>query len=290
MAIYSFTCPDIGCYTNFQCDPEFQNKVVAVAFVKKTAAIYINKTTPELWKSSLLEAYLADNAFIVFNTSGEKPKPDTATTTGRGMQNTKALAKTHTVNYTDMQGVVLGNVEFYNDILASSQNYDFYFFTPSRIWDASGNYVTVIGDPVISADLNTYQQAEVAVTWIAKVNPLPYEFDTDSFLEGLYFEVTPDDGTACVTVLNIDTDVIVPFTAALNIAGLDLLMGDPIWSVENISNPILFIDIVTPTGLTTTLSLNAPSGTGTVTFDVIAQTASGCILGTYTHCATVIAD
>jgi hypothetical protein len=289
MSTYSLTCPDIGCYTNFQCDPEFQNKVVAVAYVKKSAPA-LNKTTAALWKDSLLEAYLANNAFIVFNTSGEKPKPDTATTGGRGMQNTKALAKTHTVNYTDMQGVVQSNVQFYNDILSTSQNYDFYFFTPNRIWDASGAYVTVIGDPVISADLNTYQMAEVAVTWVAKTNPLPYEFDTDSFLEGLYFEVTPDDGAACVIVSSLDVDVLAPFTASLNIVGLTLTAGDPVWSVENISDPAkLSIDIVTPTGLTTDLSLNPGTGFGTVTFDVIAKTATGCILGSYTHCASLIA-
>jgi hypothetical protein len=183
MSIYSFTCPDIGCYTNYQCDPEFQNKIIAVAYVKKAFALTpTEKSTPELWSAALLSRYSAGQGYIVFNTSGEKPKPDTATTTGRGMQNTKALAKTHTVNYVDMQGVVDTNVQFYNDILATSQNFDFYYFTPSRIWDASGKYVTVIGDPVISADLNTYQQAEVAVTWVSKTNPLPFEFDTNTFL------------------------------------------------------------------------------------------------------------
>ncbi len=102
MSIYSLDCPTIGCYTNFQCDPEFLNKVVAVAFVNKSYSGSINKSTPELWLESLHEAYLMGEGFLILNTSGEKPKPDTATVSGRGMQTTKALAKTHTVNIQDM--------------------------------------------------------------------------------------------------------------------------------------------------------------------------------------------
>lgn len=288
MSTYSLTCPDIGCYTNFQCDPEFQNKVVAVAYVKKSATSLINKTTPALWKDSLLEAYVANNAFIVFNTSGEKPKPDTATVSGRGMQNTKALAKTHTVNYTDMQGVVQSNVQFYNDILSTSQNYDFYFFTPNRIWDASGAYVTVIGDPVISADLNTYQQAEVAVTWIAKTNPLPYEFDTDSFLEGLFFEITIPAGSGCTNITTSGTETVF-FQTALNVDMIALPTGDPIWSIENISNPALISIALDPTLSSCDVIITSIGTTGSVTFDVVTKTASGCIIGTYTHCVNITA-
>ena len=187
MSIFSLTCPDVGCYQNYLCDPEFQNKIVGVAYVRKSAALSASeKSTAELWIAALYDRYLNGEAYLIFNTSGEKPKPDTATVAGRGMQNTKALAKTHTLTYQDMQ-VTQNNISFYNDILASAQNFDFYYFTPGRIWDASGYYVTVIGDPVITADLNTYQMAEVTVNWVSKVNPLPYTFDTDSFLEGLYY-------------------------------------------------------------------------------------------------------
>jgi len=170
MSIFSLTCPDVGCYQNFLCDPEFQNKIIAVAYVRKAAALTpAEKADADSWIAALYDRYLNGEGYLVFNTSGEKPKPETATTAGRGMQNTKALAKTHTLTYQDMQGVVQNNVQFYNDILASAQNYDFYYFTPGRIWDASGYYVTVIGDPIITADLNTYQMAEVTVNWVSKV-------------------------------------------------------------------------------------------------------------------------
>ena len=177
-----------------------------MAYVKKSAALSsVEKATADSWIAALYERYLDGEGYLVLNTSGEKPKPDTATTAGRGMQNTKALAKTHTLTYQDMQGVVQNNVQFYNDILGSSQNYDFYYFTPGRIWDASGYYVTVIGDPIITADLNTYQMAEVTVNWVSKVNPLPYEFDTDSFLEGLYYIISFTGGSGSTYIGNTIT-------------------------------------------------------------------------------------
>jgi hypothetical protein len=280
MSIYSLTCPDVSCYTNFSCDPEFQNKVVAVAFVKKSDALTVlEKASAAAWKSALLGRYASGSGFIVFNTSGEKPKPDTATTSGRGMQNTKALAKTHTLTYMDMQGVVQSNVQFYNEILATSQNYDFYYFTPGRIWDASGAYVTVIGDPVISADLNTYQQAEVSVTWISKVNPLPYEFDTDVFLEGLSIDISVTAGSdltynvvdACVeggnSIINLSYDFSQPTTGGTGV----------VWSATASSGVTLAI--TAPYSDDTTLSW-CTSVLGINTIYVTCTSLDGCIYGT----------
>lgn len=275
MSIYSITCPDVGCYTNFQCDPEFLNKVVAVAYIKKTAGFAITNQTASELKEDFLTLFAEGDGFIVFNTSGEKPRPDTATTAGRGMQTTKALAKTHTLNYTDMQGIIKENVEWYNSILSTSQNYDFYYFTPGRVWDASGNYVTIIGDPVIGADLNTYQMAEVSVTWVSKANPLPFSMDTDTFLEGLYWIIgstTPADET-WNWVLDTCDDKISTITADLNvvIAGVD-----PTFSVSVISGGTAgSVEIDAESGVLTL----TPSNNGTIVFVITATNASGCVIG-----------
>jgi hypothetical protein len=280
MSIYSLTCPDVSCYTNFSCDPEFQNKVVAVAFVKKSYALTVGeKSTAASWKAALLGRYASGTGFVIFNTSGEKPKPDTATTSGRGMQNTKALAKTHTLTYMDMQGVVQSNVQFYNDILAASQNFDFYYFTPGRIWDASGAYVTVIGDPVISADLNTYQQAEVSVTWISKVNPLPYEFDTDVFLEGLSIEISVTGGD-----LTYDTQGVC-MEGGNSLIDLSYEYSQPtssvstgaIWSVT--SSIGVNASIVDPTALFGQISW-CTENLGPHTIYVTCTSSDGCVYGT----------
>lgn len=285
MSIYSISCPTIGCYQNFQCDPEFLNKVVAVAFIKK--GVDINKSTPTAWKTDLLQAMADGDGYIVFNTSGEKPRPETATTAGRGMQTTKALAKTHTVNVQDMSGVVANNIQFYNDMLSSSSKFDFYYFTPGRIWDASGSYVTVIGDPVITAELNTYQMAEVSITWVSKTNPLPYQFDTDTFLEGLYFNITAD---APYQSLNWYTSTCTPFgtdmDATLNVSGITT--ATQVWSFgEDMYEAVPGSGNWTPKnwiGTPPVLTINASTGgvnvlpeNGYGSFTIRVQ--AGCIFG-----------
>ena len=293
MSIFSLTCPDVGCYQNFLCDPEFQNKIVGVAYVRKSAALSAQeKSTADLWIAALYDRYLNGEAYLIFNTSGEKPKPDTATVAGRGMQNTKALAKTHTLTYQDMQGVVQSNVQFYNDILASAQNYDFYYFTPGRIWDASGYYVTVIGDPVITADLNTYQMAEVTVNWVSKVNPLPYTFDTDSFLEGLYYIIGATYGSN--TGFTWTSDCTDPQTAALTaVLNVGAISGAPalVWSIEEVSGSDAITEIA--------LAIDAESGEvswnpngqiGTYTFMVTVTNGFGCVFGQQEVTITVSCD
>ena len=281
MSIFSLTCPDVGCYQNFLCDPEFQNKIVAVAYVRKSAALTATeKSNADNWIAALYDRYLNGEAYLVFNTSGEKPKPETATTAGRGMQNTKALAKTHTLTYQDMQGVVQSNVQFYNDILASAQNFDFYYFTPGRIWDASGYYVTVIGDPIITADLNTYQMAEVTVNWVSKVNALPYEFDTDTFLEGLYYIISASGDFTGFTWAGCDDSSAgsVTMAAVLNVGAIS---GAPAqeWSLEatDTSDPLVDIGLAidSSTGIVT-WTYSTP---GTYTFIVTVTNAYGCVFG-----------
>ena len=289
MSIFSLTCPDVGCYQNFLCDPEFQNKIVAVAYVRKSAALTsTEKSTADNWIAALYDRYLNGEAYLVFNTSGEKPKPDTATTTGRGMQNTKALAKTHTLTYQDMQGVVQNNVQFYNDILATAQNFDFYYFTPGRIWDASGYYVTVIGDPIITADLNTYQMAEVTVNWVSKVNPLPYEFDTDTFLEGLYYIISSTGYSGDSWTSNCVNPQEATFSAVLNIGEVP---SEPtlIWTVEQAegSDPITDIGLVF---VDNDLQWNPGGYIGTYIFTVTVTNEYGCVFGQQTITLTVNCD
>jgi hypothetical protein len=226
------------------------------------------------------------DGYIVFNTSGEKPRPDTATTAGRGMQTTKALAKTHTVNYQDMQGVVKENVEFYNSILSASQNYDFYFFTPGRVWDCSGNYVTVIGDPVVGADINTYQLSEVSVTWVSKVNPLPFSMDTDTFLEGLYWVIGTTSTLPTISTWNwvIDTcaETSVFITAILNV---DLGEGyAPQFSVSVISGGT--VAGVTIDSVSGELTLT-PDTDGVIVFVITVTNESGCVIGQQQVTATI---
>lgn len=293
MSIFSLTCPDVGCYQNYLCDPEFQNKIVAVAYVRKSAALSTaEKSTADNWIAALYDRYLNGEAYLVFNTSGEKPKPETATVAGRGMQNTKALAKTHTLTYQDMQGVVQNNVQFYNDILATAQNFDFYYFTPGRIWDASGYYVTVIGDPIITADLNTYQMAEVTVNWVSKVNALPYEFDTDTFLEGLYYIISTVYGsnTGFTWTSDCTNPQTATFSAVLNVGAIS---GAPAleWSIAEVagSDDTTQINLAIDSA-TGDLTWNPNGYIGTYTFVVTVTNGFGCVFGQQEVTINVVCD
>ena len=281
MSVLSITCPTVGCYQNYNCDPEFQNKIIAVAYVKKSEALTaLEKSNATDWMDAFMQRYLDGDAYLVFNTSGDKPKPDTATTTGRGMQNTKTLAKTHTLNYMDMQGVTLVNVEFYNNFLSTSQLYDFYYFTPGRIWDASGSYVTVIGDPVITNELNTYQQAEVVVTWISKVNPLPYTFLTDTFNEGLYFIITNDPSGIPTTSFSISSSgtTATSWTAELNYDTTPVTIGTLVWTLQDGTSTIP--DGLTIDSSTGDLNEDGTSADGTYNLVVVVSNEAGCVFGT----------
>lgn len=289
MSVLSLICPTASCYQNYNCDPEYQNKIIAVAYVKKSAALTpLEKANATDWMDALMQKYLDGDAYLIFNTSGDKPKPETATTTGRGMQNTKTLAKTHTLNYMDMQGVTLLNVEFYNNFLSTSQLYDFYYFTPGRIWDASGSYVTVIGDPVITGELNTYQQAEVVVTWISKVNPLPYDFLTDTFNEGLYFIIEGPSGavptTSFTNVCQTTALETTGWTAVLNYDTTPLTEGDLVWSLQAGDDEV-------PTGLEIDangdLTLDTVD-TGTYNLNVVVTNEAGCVFGTLNFTIEVV--
>ena len=280
MSVLSLICPTASCYQNYNCDPEYQNKIIAVAYVKKSAALTpLEKANATDWIDALMQKYLDGDAYLIFNTSGDKPKPETATTTGRGMQNTKTLAKTHTLNYMDMQGVTLLNVEFYNNFLSTSQLYDFYYFTPGRIWDASGSYVTVIGDPVITGELNTYQQAEVVVTWISKVNPLPYDFLTDTFNEGLYFIIEGPSGAVpqtSFTGISGTSTTTTNWTPVLNYDLTPVVTGTFAWSLQNGDDEV-------PTGLVLDSNgdIDATSvASGTYNLNAVVTNEAGCVFGT----------
>jgi hypothetical protein len=294
MSVLSYTCPTVGCYQNYPCDTEFQNKIVAVAFVKKSSPIPAqDKLNPLSWQTSLLQKYMDGDAYLIFNTSGDKPKPDTATTSGRGMLTTKTLAKTHTLNFMDMQGVTLANVQWYCDMLSSSQNYDFYYFTPDRIWDASGEYVTVIGDPVITGELNTYQQAEVVVTWTSKCNPLPYEFDTDSYLTTIYYSIAPVAPMTTSWTITTAGGSLSSWTSwDINlIYGIDddsVVDSDHVFSVSGNAN------VLNSLGVSVDPETGEPTFTnpveGSYTFAVVVQNESGCIFGSIDVTVEVVED
>lgn len=268
---FTITCPSDGCYANYLCDIEKENRIVAAVLVKK--GVSITKTTSAAWLSSLFTACLEGNGFLILNISGEKPRPDTAELPGRGKQLNKPGGKTHTLNFTDMQGVV--NVDFYNKIARTSKNFDLYYFTPDLIWDVAGETISLVADPVITADLNTYIGSEGTIKWVSKGNPLPCEFDVDTLLDGLFYEIT---GTTDPDfILNAVVGMPYPstFDADLNVS----LMSSPAlqWSVTGSDADLSATGgvIDASTGVLTITAISA----GTYNLILKATNIYGCIFG-----------
>jgi hypothetical protein len=268
---FTITCPSDGCYANYLCDIEKENRIVAAVLVKKGVAI--TKTTAAAWLSSLFTACLEGNGFLILNISGEKPRPDTAELPGRGKQLNKPGGKTHTLNFTDMQGVV--NVDFYNKIARTSKNFDLYYFTPDLIWDVAGETISLVADPVITADLNTYIGSEGTIKWVSKGNPLPCEFNVDTLLDGLFYEITgTTDPDFSIEVANGGTATSI-FNASLNYT----LISNPdlVWSVSAPSNDDFTISVDSTTGIVTVIAPAMDSQT--TTFTLTVTNIYGCIFG-----------
>lgn len=272
-------CPPDSCYQNSVCDIEQKGRIIAAALVKKTSASELDKSTPLAFLESLWLLALQGNATLILNTSGEKPKPETAELPGRGMRISKPGAKTHTINLIDMQ--ILINIDFYNKILKTSQNYDFYYFTPGQVWDASGQQVTLIGDPVIQNDLTTYIGGEATVKWVQDGNPLNAEFDTDTLLEGLFYEVSGPDAVS-TTLASGDTFAL---TASLNQDLGSVSLPDVVWSV--VSNAAIVEALgVTIDSVTGEVEFN-PIDTGVYDVTFQATSDTGCIYGQLVTTVTV---
>jgi hypothetical protein len=275
------SCPPDGCYINPECDIEKKGRVIAAALVKKSAANLVDKSSGDAFLVSLWLLALQGNATLILNTSGEKPRPETAELPGRGMRINKPGAKTHTINLIDMQ--ILGNIDFYNKILRNSQNFDFYYFTPDLYWDVSGEQVTIIGDPVIQNDLTQYIGGEVTIKWVSNGNPLTYEFDTDAFLVGLYYEIS-GPSTATTGLGSGDN---LSYTATLNQTITSGSLPDVVWSLDSSAAIIESLGAVIDQ-VSGDLEINAIDE-GVFVLTVKATSETGCVFGTLDVTVTVTA-
>lgn len=275
----TLNCPPVSCYKNYRCDVDYKGRIIGAALVSKSVSSLIDKTDATELLDSLFYQALDGNAILFLNIAGEKPKPETAELPGVGMRINRPGAKTHTLTFVDAQ--VIANVDSYNKILRSSQNYDFYYFTPELYWDASGTQVTVIGDPVIQNDLTQFITGDVMIKWVADTNPVPSNFDTDTLLEGLFYEISGSDSLSIST-----SGISVVYTAALNYNFGSQSLPSVVWSLEASAATITDLD-VTINETTGGVTFTSPS-IGEYTITVVASNAEGCIFGTLDVSVTVL--
>jgi hypothetical protein len=272
MNCFNVECPAEACYINPLCPTDYQNRIVALAFVKKS--VTLDKTTAALWLNSILLAYVNGDAVLVLKVSGEKPIPETATLPGFGRTVERLGAKTHTITVSDRNGVV--NVESYNAFLQTSDLYDTYYLTPNLIWDASGQQVTINGDIQITNEITTYITGQLIVKWAQTGSPLACEFNDIALNTGLYYVITNAYDLNFTIDVTVGVETNSTFTAALNqpVTG-DL--PDVVWSVSGDEGDIedFGISIDSVTGV---LTVDA-SNSGTTTVTVTATNDAGCVTG-----------
>lgn len=267
-------CPEVTCYTNPLCDTKNKGRIIAAFLVDKDYSSLVDKTTKANYLSSLFYLYAQGYAILINNVAGEKPRPETAELAGTGMRINKPGGKTHTINIMDMAIMAGDNGEFYNSILETSQNYDFYYYTPGKIWDVSGQTITMIGDPVIPNDLTQFIGGEVTVKWVQDGNPLASDFDTETLLKGLKYII---DGDFYLEATEGSETAYTPFTATFN----QSLPSGPqpalIWSIQGEDDVIeaLAAEIDAESGVLTVGSTE----TGTFTITVVVTGEGNCIVG-----------
>ena len=273
-------CPPVPCYKGYRCDIDYKGRIIGAALVKKTVASLIDKSDATAFLDSLLYQALEGNAILFLNIAGEKPKPETAELPGVGMRINRPGAKTHTLTFVDAQ--VIANVDAYNKILRSSQNYDLYYFTPELYWDASGTQVTVIGDPIIQNDLTQFINGETTMKWVSDSNPIPSNFDTDALLQGLFYEISGLDALTVTT--SGDTT---SYTAALNYDFGSQSLPSVVWSLDSSAAVISALG-ATINATTGEVEFASPT-MGDYILTVVASNEAGCIFGTLDVSVTVTA-
>lgn len=169
-----FGCSNTAPRSCDDCPTQERNKIIHVAFVKRGTSI--NKTTPQLFISTLLAAELACAAYIIRNVSGEYDGGTITEGTGPGKQISRPLGGAHQVTFTDFNYV--GNEAFWNTFKFAAQNYEMYFFSDTRGWYVD-QPVAVSPKPAITADYQTFMEASIVIKWSNVDNPVSALADVD---------------------------------------------------------------------------------------------------------------
>ena len=177
MACPTVNCDVTPCYPQICCDNDYQNRIVAAAFVKKGTSL--TKTTVSAFLLSLLQAEADGKAIIIRDINGELPMPDQSELVGRGKAQSYPGPRSFVLTADEFRPVKA--VQFYNEMTTRVSAYDLYYITPKVLWDASGEALTFNGSPVITKDINTFIQGQFMVKWVSNLIPTTYEcFDDDT--------------------------------------------------------------------------------------------------------------
>jgi hypothetical protein len=270
-----FNCPEDVCYTNFPCDIDQKAKIVDLVLVQKQYASEVDKTSGETMLDSFNIMAVNGKAQLILNINGEKPLPETTELPGRGLQEIKVGSSSHTINFDDYQGVI--NIDFYNQIRKTSQNYDLYFLTPGLIWDASSKQITMYGNAVIANDLKAFIMSQGKIKWTANGDPSAIVTD-ENLIEAFSVPLVYSFGVESVELTTDDGSTITgTWDATLNKSLVSGSVPDIEYSLIDLPSNIVGLGIIFDT-LTGEYEIT-PSVPGVYSFSVLVANSVSCITG-----------
>ena len=281
MACNTSNCNIDPCYSIECCDVDYEGRIIDLIFVKKSTTL--NKTTVELFMTSILQAEADGEAIILRNVNGELPLPDTAELLGRGRQ--QSYPGPHTFTLTADEFSVVNNIQFYNDFRRQTNKYDLYFVSPNVIWDASGNAINFKGAPVIQKDINTYIQGQAIVMWVTQYIPsatVCFDDNTFNICPNPIIQKFNSDysGESITLVVDGEGVQIATITAVSPYEGVNL--ENVVWSVEeDPAKPLpacVTVDDNLENGSVIFTAAGAcPTSLSPYTVYIVVSNASGCL-------------
>jgi hypothetical protein len=278
----NFNCGPDKCYTQLLCDSDYSSRINGLILAKKNYAL--DKTSLDNFLQSVWEGVLSGDVKTILKIRGEKPRPETAELEGFGNQSIKVGNTNHTINFVDES--IKDNQEFYNAIRFQGSKFDLYYLTKELIFDASGNQITLYGDAVHTAGATDLLMGEGTLKWVQKGSPLAIfdEFDSDNFLEGLFYEIESTNYPNFQVSLLENATVNIQQTADLNQAVYNNC--DKIWSIEVEPNDIATVTVNATTGTITVQGAENGSGTFEITAKV-ENDCGGCVYGISVYTVTI---
>lgn len=253
-----------------ECVTDEPNRIIHVAFVKKGTAINTASLT-----TSLKQAELACNAFIVRNVNGTYDGGTAQQGKGQGRQPQRMLSKRHIATITDF--AYIDNYEFWKNLEVGATGYDLYFFTENKGWVITGVSLTIEAKMPITDNNETFIESAISIQWSKRENPKPYDATTTDLDEcqDLFLQASLEGFE------NISGSTVSITGSLLNQLGVDqnATFKVSIDTGETLSTAVLSSGTL-PTGLTLsvegTLVKIIGAATQIGTFDITIKASTSC--------------
>lgn len=204
------------------CNPEEEGAgIYHAALVKKGTVI--DKSTPDTYRTSLLAAETACNAYILRNIYGNYDGGTAQFGKSYGGATPKKIGGEHTTTLADPQYV--GNEDFWNSMSDRAAGYNLHMIGQTRAWEID-KPLTVTSKGAIVEDFKEIIEGEITIKWNDRNNPVSVPFNREGIetYPTLTTGALVNNGTATINGYTITEaaaaaiDVEIPVTGAVSYA------------------------------------------------------------------------